>query len=82
VITQSMNTALVKYFSANELEVLANFYSNPDAKTAMAKMNLYTTEILPVLQAEMLKAQQKAFNTQNNPSKTEDRSPGNLNQLP
>mgnify|MGYP006334530191 CR=1 FL=1 len=82
VITQSMNTALVKYFSANELEVLANFYSNPDAKTAMAKMNLYTTEILPVLQAEMLKAQQKAFSPQSNPSKTEDRSPANLSQLP
>ncbi|TXH71621.1 MAG: DUF2059 domain-containing protein [Thiothrix sp.] len=60
-INQSMHAALVKYFTADELEVLANFYSNPEAKTALAKMDKYMTDILPVLQSEMLKAQQKAF---------------------
>lgn len=63
VINQSMHKALVKHFTANELEVLANFYSNPEAKTALAKMDNYMTEVLPVLQNEMLKAQQKAFNS-------------------
>lgn len=82
VISQSMDAALVKYFTANELEVLANFYSNPDAKAAMAKMDLYTAEILPVLQAEMLKAQQKAFNSKSNQSKTTESSSSQLVKLP
>ncbi|HPY40128.1 MAG TPA: DUF2059 domain-containing protein [Thiolinea sp.] len=74
VINQAMQTALVKAFTADELEVLANFYSNPHAKTAMLKMDNYMSDVLPVLQAEMLKAQQKAFNVPNH-TQTKDQSP-------
>lgn len=62
VITQAMQVSLVKYFTADELKVLADFYSMPAAKSAMGKMDNYLTDILPVVQAEMLKAQQQAFN--------------------
>lgn len=62
VITQAMQVSLVKYFTADELKVLADFYSMPDAKSAMGKMDNYLTDILPVVQIEMLKAQQQAFN--------------------
>lgn len=71
VINASMQAALVKHFTANELEVLANFYSNPEAQTALAKMDKYMTEVLPALQNEMLKAQQKAFKSPDQTSSLE-----------
>ncbi|HPQ95172.1 MAG: DUF2059 domain-containing protein [Thiothrix sp.] len=61
-LTSGMKTVLVQYFTADELSVLADFYSRAGAKSAMAKMNLYMADIFPLIQAEMLKAQQKAFN--------------------
>jgi hypothetical protein len=67
VITQAMQVSLVKYFTADELKVLADFYSMPAAKSAMGKMDNYLTDILPVVQAEMLKAQQQAFNPHQQP---------------
>lgn len=82
VINQAMHNALVKYFTANELEVLANFYSNPEAKTALVKMDGYMTDVLPVLQAEMLKAQQKAFSLQTNAAKTDQASKDLTVKLP
>lgn len=82
VINQAMNTALVKHFTSNELEVLANFYSNPEAKTALAKMDSYTTEVLPVLQSEMLKAQQKAFNSQSQRDQVGTSSTQAISKLP
>lgn len=81
VINQAMHSALVKHFTADELEVLANFYSNPEAKTALVKMDVYMAEVLPALQAEMLKAQQKAFNSSNNHTQAEDAAT-NLVKLP
>ncbi|TXH78063.1 MAG: DUF2059 domain-containing protein [Thiothrix sp.] len=71
VINQSMQASLVKHFTANELEVLANFYSTPEAQTALAKMDKYMAEVLPVLQNEMLKAQQKAFKSPDQTSSLE-----------
>ncbi|WP_298607660.1 DUF2059 domain-containing protein [uncultured Thiothrix sp.] len=82
VINQAMHAALVKYFTANELEVLANFYSNPDAKTALTKMDQYTSEVLPVLQTEMLKAQQKAFNAPEKDLNPEQSSMSATNKFP
>ncbi|MFM2317576.1 MAG: hypothetical protein RLZZ215_197 [Pseudomonadota bacterium] len=72
MIHQAMHNSLVKHFTADELEVLANFYSNPEAKSALAKMDSYMAEVLPVLQTEMLKAQQKAFNSPNNRTQADD----------
>ncbi|HPE59612.1 MAG: DUF2059 domain-containing protein [Thiothrix sp.] len=61
-LTTGMKTVLVQHFTADELCVLADFYSRAGAKSAMAKMNLYMTDIFPLIQEEMLKARQKAFN--------------------
>lgn len=81
-IHQAMQSALIKHFTANELEVLANFYSNPEAKTALSKMDPYMAEVLPVLQAEMLKAQQKAFNSSNNRTEMEEMTNSSIVKLP
>jgi hypothetical protein len=47
---------MVKHFSIAELTALADFYELPVAKTAMLKMGVYMAEIMPVIQAEMLRA--------------------------
>lgn len=82
VIRQAMNNALIKHFTANELEVLANFYSNPEAKSALVKMDSYMTEVLPMLQAEMLKAQQKAFSLHNIKDQASTNSTKDTEKLP
>ena len=47
---------LVKYFTAAELEALADYYSSPLAKSAGKKMGAYSAELMPVMQAEVFKA--------------------------
>ncbi len=61
-VSAAMKNAMVSHFTADELEALADFYSKPGAKSAMSKMGLYMADVLPVVQEEMQKAQQKAFN--------------------
>jgi hypothetical protein len=62
--TKSMKDAMVRHFTAPELSALADFYSSDVGKSAMKKMGAYTAEIMPLVQTEILKAQQKAMNDQ------------------
>lgn len=62
--TKSMKDAMVRHFTATELAALADFYSSEVGKSAMKKMGAYTAEIMPLVQTEILKAQQKAMNDQ------------------
>ena len=48
--------ALVKYFTADELASLADYYSTPLAKSATKKMGSYMAELMPSIQAEIFKA--------------------------
>jgi len=59
-LSAAMKTSLVTHFTAEEIAALANFYSMPGSKSAMNKMGIYMSDVLPVVQQEMLKAQQKA----------------------
>ncbi|HSI62122.1 MAG TPA: DUF2059 domain-containing protein [Candidatus Saccharimonadia bacterium] len=61
---KSMKDAMVRHFTATELSALADFYSTEVGKSAMKKMGGYTAEIMPLVQTEILKAQQKALNEQ------------------
>ena len=61
VLAEAMKNAMIKHFTADEICALADFYSMPGAKSAMRKMGIYMAEIIPVVQEEMLRAQQKAF---------------------
>lgn len=63
-LNNEMRSSLVKRFTAEEIAVLADFYSMPAAKSAMNKMGLYMSDIMPVVQTEMLKAQRKAMQEQ------------------
>ena len=59
-MSSAMKDALVKTFTAEELKALADFYSSPVGKSAMSKMGDYTAELMPVMQAQMMKAMQGA----------------------
>jgi hypothetical protein len=56
VINNASLESMVKHFTIDELSALADFYDLPVAKTAMLKMGVYMAEIMPVIQAEMLRA--------------------------
>jgi hypothetical protein len=58
-LTTAMQGAMVKHFSADELSALADFYGSPVGKSAMSKFGAYMAEVMPALQAEMVKAVQK-----------------------
>ncbi len=49
------NTRVVmaKHFTVEELNALADFYSKPVAKSAMAKMGAYMADVMPFVQGEM-----------------------------
>lgn len=52
-------TAMVKHFTTRELEALAAFYGSPEGQSAIAKLGPYMAEVLPLVQAEMLRAVQE-----------------------
>lgn len=60
-LNNTMQESLIKHFTAKEISVLADFYSIPEAKSAMGKMGIYMADVIPVVQTEMFKAQQKAL---------------------
>ena len=55
-LTKAMKDSLIKNFTAEELKALADFYSSPVGKSAMGKMGAYTADLMPVIQAQMMKA--------------------------
>ncbi|MBT0654319.1 DUF2059 domain-containing protein [Geomobilimonas luticola] len=59
-VTKSMKDSMVKVFTADELAALADFYGSPVGISAMKKMGVYMGELMPVIQAEALKAIAKA----------------------
>jgi len=58
-VTQAMKDSLVKNFTADELKALADFYGSPVGKSAMKKFGTYMADVMPSVQAEILKAQAK-----------------------
>lgn len=64
VLEQAMKASLMSHFTAEELFALANFYSMPGSKSAMNKMGIYMSDVIPVVHDEMIKAQERAFEAQ------------------
>ena len=58
-LTKAMTDAMVKNFTTEELKALADFYSSPVGKSAMQKFGAYMADIMPAMQAEIIKAQAK-----------------------
>lgn len=63
-ITKAIEDAMVKHFTADELKALADFYGSPVGKSAMKKFGVYMADAMPVIQAEILKAQGEAIKAQ------------------
>jgi hypothetical protein len=59
-IKSAAQASLVKVFTADELKALADFYSAPLAKSAMAKMGTYMSEVVPAIEKEVDAATEKA----------------------
>ena len=55
-LSKSMIDAMVKNFTTEELKALADFYGSPVGKSAMKKFGAYMADIMPVVQAEIMKA--------------------------
>src|SRR5882672_8421150 len=58
-LTKAMTDAMVKNFTTDELKALADFYGSPVGKSAMQKFGAYMADIMPVMQAEIIKASPK-----------------------
>ena len=57
-LTKAMTDAMVKNFTTDELKALADFYGSPVGKSAMQKFGAYMADIMPVVQAEIIKRRQ------------------------
>ena len=55
-LSKAMIDAMVKNFTTDELKALADFYGSPVGKSAMQKFGAYMADIMPVMQAEIMKA--------------------------
>jgi len=59
-LTKAMTDAMIKHFTTDELKALADFYGSPVGKSAMQKFGAYVADLMPTMQAEIMKAQAKA----------------------
>jgi hypothetical protein len=59
-LTKAMTDAMIKHFTTDELKALADFYGSPVGKSAMQKFGAYMADLMPTMQAEIMKAQAKA----------------------
>jgi hypothetical protein len=50
---------MVKNFTTEELKALADFYGSPIGKAAMKKIGPYMADVMPIVQAEVMKAMAK-----------------------
>ena len=58
VLERAALASMVKVFTAQEINALADFYGSPVGKSAMSKFGLYMADVMPVVQQEMLRAMQ------------------------
>lgn len=59
-LTKAMEDSMVRHFTTEELKALADFYGSPVGKSAMQKFGAYMSDVMPAIQAEIMKAQAKA----------------------
>ncbi len=64
MFSEAMQAAMVKHFTAAELNALADFYGSPVGKSAMAKFPAYMGDLTPLITAEMQRAVAEAMKEQ------------------
>ena len=67
-LTKAMIDSMVKHFTTEELKALADFYGSPVGKSAMQKFGAYMADIMPTMEAEIMKAQAKVNQSMPNQS--------------
>lgn len=55
-LTKAMEASMIKHFTAEELQALADFYGSPVGQSAMSKFGVYMAEIMPVFESEIARA--------------------------
>lgn len=58
VLEQAAMASMVKVFTAEELNALADFFASPVGRSAMGKFGVYMADVMPVIQQEMFRALQ------------------------
>jgi len=58
VLESTALASMAKHFTLKELNALANFYGSPEGRSAMKKFGVYMGDVMPVIQQEMMRAQQ------------------------
>ncbi len=53
-VKAAARTSMAKHFTVEELNALSDFYAQPVAKSAMAKMGVYMADLMPFIQQEMM----------------------------
>jgi hypothetical protein len=59
-LVEAQKAALVKVFTAGEIESMKNFYGSADGKSVLKKMSSYMAELMPTVQSQLMKAAQAA----------------------
>ncbi len=73
-VTTAIRASLIKFFTADELRALADFYGSTEGKSAMTKFGAYMADIAPTLQAETERARMKAIAEMRAAAEAEDAS--------
>jgi hypothetical protein len=58
-LNEAARQSMAKHFTVEELDALAEFYAKPIAKSAMAKMGDYMTDLMPLIQSQIMTMMQK-----------------------
>lgn len=62
VLESTALASMAQHFTVKELKALAAFYGSPEGRSAMKKFGAYMADVMPVIQQEMLRAQQQLEN--------------------
>lgn len=52
-LKEAMLISMTRHFTTRELNALTAFYGSEEGKSAMAKLGLYMTDVMPMVEAEM-----------------------------
>ena len=56
ILTNVMRESMIRNFTADELAALSELYESPIGKSAIGKMGLYMADIMPTVEAEIMRA--------------------------
>lgn len=76
-LVKGCKESMEKTFTADELAAMADFYGSPAGLSATKKMGTYLAEIMPLVQAETLKAVAKTNRDIKGPDVKENTEPTN-----